>query len=472
MEYNENKIAEIVKQVVSELGISPEPRDIAGTDRIGTVLFDTMEESVKAALAAQKRLADMTLTDRALMIDAMRLVSREHAEELAGLSVEETGMGRRDDKVLKIRLAADKTPGTEDLKAAAFTGDRGLTLVEMAPFGVIGAVTPSTNPAPTVINNAISIIAAGNAVVFAPHPAAREVSQKTMLMLNRAIVSAGGPDNLITGMKAPSIEGAQILFSHPDISLLLVTGGPAVVRAAMKTEKKVIAAGPGNPPAVIDESADFENAADSVISGASFDNGILCTAEKEVLLADGAAESILRIMRRDKRVYELSLQQIDRLAEIVIKESGAEPVLDRNYVGKNASVIASAIGLNIDPSVRLLWAEVPEDHVFMHTEQLMPVLPFARTGDIDSTIRKAIRMEGGNRHTAVMHSKNVENLTKMARQSACSIFVKNGPSYMGLGMGEGYATLSIATPTGDGLVKTSNFTRPLRCVLVDNFRIV
>ncbi|MFH1416518.1 MAG: aldehyde dehydrogenase family protein [Elusimicrobiota bacterium] len=471
MEIDAKHIEQIVREVVGRM---EEQEDSCSPDLSdGSVFFDTMEEAVRAAGKSQKSLVSMSLSKRQDLICAMREASRREAESLAISAREETGMGRTEDKVLKNLLAADKTPGIEDLQPVAYSGDRGLTLVERAPYGVIGAVTPSTNPSSTVINNAISIIAAGNSVVFAPHPAASGVSKATISILSEAIVSAGGPRSLITAMKTPSLEGARVLFSHDDIKLLLVTGGPAVVRAAMESNKRVIAAGPGNPPVVIDDTAEPEKTVDSIIKGASFDNGVLCTSEKEVLMTEGASKNILKRMRADNRAYELTRDEMDRLAALVIKKSGrgGEPVIEREFIGRAASVIAEAIGVNVPADTRLLWGLVDEEHDFMWTEQLMPVLPFAVTGDIERTIDLAVSMEGGNGHTAVMHSLNVDNLTRMARRCACSIFVKNGASYMGLGMGEGYAALSIATPTGDGLVKALSFTRPLRCVLVDYFRI-
>lgn len=471
MDIDEKQISEIVREVVSQIEKDDGVRktSLAGSG----VLFSTMEDAIARAKQAQEEFAAMSLELRRKVISAMRQAARKEAENLARLAHEETGLGRWKDKVQKNMLAADKTPGVEDLQPTAYTGDHGLTLVERAPYGVVGAVVPSTNPSSTIINNSISIIAAGNSVVYAPHPAAKKASQLTMKILSEAVVDSGGPEGLITAMEEPSIEGASVLFSHQDIRILLVTGGPAVVRAAMASEKRVIAAGPGNPPVVIDESAEPDKAVDSIIKGASFDNGILCTAEKEVLMTDRCADSIISRMRADNRVYELSAAQMDQLGSIVIKEGGkgTDPILNRDYVGRNASVLAKAIGLDISGDIKLLWGIVDENHVFMWTEQMMPVLPFARTGDIDRTVNLAVQMEGGNGHTAIMHSLNVENLSKMARKAACSIFVKNGPSYMGLGMGEGYASLSIATPTGDGLVRARNFTRPLRCVLVDYFRI-
>jgi len=439
-------------------------------------LFETMEEAVVSSTAAQRFFQSQGLEKRKEIIAAIRVAAVNNSEILASEAQAETKMGRADDKTQKNLLAARKTPGVEDVQPSAFTGDRGMTLVEYGPFGVIGAVIPSTNPTSSVINNAISILSGGNSVIFAPHPAAKNCSLKTITVLQEAVSALGGPPALISAMKKPSLEGAEMLFDDERVRMLAVTGGPAVVKRAMKSEKRVIAAGPGNPPAVVDETANFPRCAQDIISGASFDNGVLCTAEKEVIVCEKAWVSFLDALRADKRAYELTEKQIDEVAKIAIREPATpekpEAVVNRDFIGRDAAVIAKSIGVEVPSSVRLLWAAVPEGHPYVWTEQLMPVLPVVKVSGIEEAVDLAVRVEGGNRHTAVMHSLNVENLSKMARAVQVSIFVKNGPSYMGLGMGEGYATLTIATPTGEGLTKAKDFTRELRCALVDNFRIV
>jgi len=483
LQFREDEIQKLVQEVLRRLNSpSPElssavimtPSSTSGSG--DSAICRSLEEAVSLSGRAQKIFSKQGLAHREKVIAAIRKVSIENAERWAKMAVEETKMGRWEDKVKKNTLAATKTPGVEDIRPEAYTGDHGLTLVERAPFGIIAAVTPSTNPAATIINNTISILAAGNSVIFAPHPASKNVVHDCILKINDAIVGAGSPSGLITTVDPPSVEFTKALLNHPEVKVNLVTGGPAIVRVAMGAGKKTIAAGPGNPPVVVDETAEFPRTTDAIITGASFDNGVLCTAEKETILVEAVAEKFLRYMRQDARAYELTLEQMDALAKVVIKHPGkrgsCEGEMNRDYVGRNASVIARAIGLNIPDSIRLLWAVVPNEHPFVWTEQLMPVMPVTIVRDIDSAIKLAVEAEGGNHHTFIMHSLNIANLTEMARASQGSIFVKNGPSFMGLGMGEGYATLSIATPTGDGLTKASTFTRPLRCVLVDYFRIL
>lgn len=475
MDIQEKDIKTIVEQVLKKMeGLSLSSGAAVTAPVSGGPLYETLDQCFSAAERAQKILVGLGLVKRGRIIDAIRKKARENAEYLSKITVEETKMGRVDDKIKKNLLAADKTPGVEDLQPTVYTGDRGLTLVERAPFGVIASVTPSTNPTSTVINNGMSIIAAGNAVIFAPHPASKHCSQETVRLMNEAIVEAGGPNGLITTAIKPSIEFTQNLLNHPKIKMNIVTGGPAIVKVAMTAGKKTIAAGPGNPPCVVDETAVIERAAQDMVTGASFDNGILCTAEKETLVVAAVFDRFVEALRKDKRGYELTAKQMDELSKIVIKEPGGkcrEGVMNRDFVGRNASVIAKAINLNIPDEVRLLWGIVDKNHSFVWTEQLLPVMPVVKMNNVDEAIEFGIEVEGDNHHTFIMHSLNVDKLTKMARECQGSIFVKNGPSLMGLGMGEGYASLSIATPTGDGLAKASNFTRPLRCVMVDYFRI-
>lgn len=439
-------------------------------------LFSSVDEAVSAATKAQSVFEDHGMSVRRCVVRALRKAANENAERWAGLAVEETKMGRIEDKALKNRLCADRTPGVDDLVSLAYTGDKGLTLVEYAPFGVVAAVTPSNNPVATVISNAIAILAAGNAVVFAPHPAAVKVCQDAFEILAAAAVGAGAPPGLIASTLEVTHESTRELLFHPDVNLNLVTGGPAIVRVALSTGRvrKTIAAGPGNPPVVVDETALFPDCAQDIIYGASFDNNVLCISEKEVIVTAAAEMRFLNCMRDDPRAYELSSGQMDALAAVVIKggpdEQGGRSI-DHHYVGRDAEVLARSIGLNVPPATRVLWGRVAADHPFIWVEQLMPVLPVTVCPNVDAAIELACRAEGGNHHTASMFSTNLANLTKMGRRLKCSIFVKNAPNLYGLGLGEGYASMSIGTPTGDGITKPSHFVRPLHCCLVGYFRI-
>lgn len=482
MEINEAAIRALVEQVVARLqtpggaAAAPAPAVTQGGALAGQAgVFGDIESAVRAARKAFEDLMGCTLETRRRMIAAMRETGLAHLEEIARLAVEETGMGRAEDKVLKNRIAITATPGVEDLVPVSFTDDHGLTLVERAPYGVVGSITPSTNPTETIFNNAIGMVAAGNAVVFNAHPAARKVSARTVSILNEAIQRAGGPANVLCTVAEPTIETAQKLFESPLVNLLVVTGGPAVVRAAMKSAKKVIAAGPGNPPVVVDETADLVKAGRDIVSGASLDNNVICIDEKEVLAVSSIADELKAQMKKHG-AFELNAEQTAAVTRLVIKEAGGpgrEGAANKDFVGKDAGLIARAIGVEVPPGTRLLLCEVGRDHPLVWTEQLMPVLPLVRLANVDEAIELAVACEHGFRHTAVMHSRNIEKLSKMAKVMNCSLFVKNGSAYNGLGFGgAGFTSWTIASPTGEGLTRATTFSRERRCALIDYFRIV
>jgi propionaldehyde dehydrogenase len=437
----------------------------------GRWLCDTAEEAVGNAKAAQQLLADSTLEKRAELIDAMRKAAIENAEHLAKLANEETGYGSVAAKIQKNLLVARRTPGVEDLSTYCQTGDNGIMLIEQAPFGVIGSITPSTNPTSTVINNAISMIAAGNSVVFNPHPAAKKSSQEAMRILNDAILRAGGPATLITTVKEPTLDSGQAIMTHPDVAMLSITGGEAVVSVAMKIGKKCIAAGPGNPPVIVDETADIDKAGKDIVDGASFDNNVLCIAEKEVFVVSSVADRLMAAMEKNG-AYRVNGADIDKIVHTVLIPKDGRHVINRKYVGRDAAVILRDSGVSFAGNPRLVIAEVDKNHPFVMTEMLMPVLAIVRVRDIDEAIEESFRAEQNCKHSAMIHSTNVHNMSKAARRMNTTIFVKNAPSFSGLGFGgEGYTTMTIATPTGEGVTSARTFTRLRRCVLYGDFRI-
>ncbi len=440
----------------------------------GTGAYATVDEAVAAARRAQPLFVRLPLATRARILASIRQTMIEQAAALAKAAHEETGLGRVEDKVVKNLLVTEKTPGLEDLRPRAVTGDHGLSLIEPAPFGVIGAITPVTNPTSTIICNAIGMLAAGNAVVFNVHPSAKACSILTVALLNRAIRAAGGPPDVVTCVANPTIETAQELMRHPGVRLVVVTGGGAVVKAAMASGKRAICAGPGNPPVVVDETAHLDRAGRDIVLGASTDNNIICTDEKEVLVVSSAADSLIRAMTTAGAVL-IDQRLLAQLEKVIFTstEGPARPAhVNPALIGKNASVILQHIGMHVPDSVRLGIVEVDEHHPLLWTEQMMPILPVCRVPNVDAAIDLAVRVEGGNRHSAIMHSTNIDSLSRMARECDCSIFVKNGRSQAGLGLdAEGYASFTIASPTGDGLTGPRSFSRWRRCVMVDHFRI-
>jgi acyl-CoA reductase-like NAD-dependent aldehyde dehydrogenase len=481
MALSEQQIKQLTDEIVRSLygnvnqaaaGLSPASQQKPSpTISDGRWLCDSVDEAVANAKRAQQQLAEMTLEKRGELVDAMRRYAIDYAEYLATLAYEDTGYGHVAHKIEKNLLVARRTPGVEDLDTEAKTGDMGMMLQERAPFGVVGSITPSTNPTSTIINNAISIIAAGNAVVFNPHPGAKRCSQESMRLMNEAIVSAGGPGALITGVKEPSMDSGQQIMHHPDIPILSITGGDAVVRVAMKSGKRVIAAGPGNPPVIVDETADIPAAARDIVDGASFDNNIMCICEKEVFVVEQVAQQLMTEMVRNG-AWQIRGREIDQVLAVTLVQKDGRYVINRKYVGRNASQILRDAGVSFQGEPRLIIAQVEESHPFVQVEMLMPVLPVVLSPNVDAAIDAAVRAEQGCHHSAMIHSTNVHNMSKAAKRLDTTLFVKNAPCYAGLGFGgEGFTTMTIATPTGEGVTSARSFTRSRRCVLYGDFRI-
>lgn len=459
---------ETVRKVVEEVF-----REVLGNQPPAPVsdgIFPDMDSAIVAADAAWRAYLDCSMKDRARFVRVIRDVALvpEHLEYMARCAVEETGMGNITDKIAKNRAVAELTPGTEDLTTEAWSGDDGLTTVEISPFGVIGAIAPTTNPTETIINNGIGMLAAGNAVVFSPHPRATKISQWLIRELNRALAEAGAPPNLIVTVAEPSIENTNAMMQHKLVRLLVATGGPAIVKAVLSSGKKAIGAGAGNPPAVVDATADIEKAARDIVNGASFDNNLPCTAEKEVIAVECVAD-LLKFEMAKNGAYELrDPALIAKLEAMVV--NGRHAVTD--WVGKDAWRILEAIGVVPPPGTRLIIAEVPFEHPFVRVELMMPILPIVRAKNVSEAIDMAVIAEHGNRHTAIMHSTDVNALTRMAKRIQTTIFVKNGPSYAGIGIGgEGYCSFTIAGPTGEGLTSARTFARRRRCVLVGGLNV-
>ncbi len=465
MNIDERLVAGIVNAVLSRMGDGADSSADADVGSCG--VFESMDEAVEAAAAAQKKYLNCTMHDRAAYVQAIRdvVLDQENLSYLSRQSVEETEMGNYEHKLIKNRLAATKTPGIEDLTTEAMSGDDGLTLVEYSPFGVIGAITPTTNPTETIICNSIGMLAAGNSIVFSPHPRAKNVSLHLVRLINRALAEAGAPANLVVTVSKPSIENTNAMMAHPLVRMLVATGGPGIVKTVLSSGKKAIGAGAGNPPVVVDETANIEKAGKDIIDGCCFDNNLPCIAEKEVIVVDSAADYLIFNMKKNGAYEVKDPELIDRLVKLAVQENGKSPVT--SFVGKSAKYILEQVGVQVGDDVKAIIMQTAEDHPFVQVELMMPILPIVRVPDVDAAIEMAIRVEHGNRHTAIMHSRNVDKLTKMAKLIQTTIFVKNGPSYAGIGVGgEGYTTFTIAGPTGEGLTSAKSFARRRRCVLV------
>ncbi len=471
---DEKKVTQLVKDVLSEMDLSTIKKP---NNRKQIGVFDTMEEALEAVNKAYTEFRKYNKQQRENIISEIRKLTHAEAETMAKLAVEDTGMGNVYHKILKHHLVADKTLGTEDLDTRAFSGDGGLTLVEMAPYGIIGAITPSTNPSCTVICNSICMLAGGNAVVFSPHPGAKRISAYAVDLVNRAVLAAGGPENVVVTVANPTMESSKMMVNHPSVKMLVATGGPGVVKMLLSSGKKAIGAGAGNPPVIVDETADIKKAAKDIVDGCTFDNNLPCIAEKEVFALREIADELIHHMVKNG-CYLLNDRQIKELEDVVLvwtenKKGEKVRTINKKWVGRDAKKILAEIGVKASDDIRCIICETDFSQIFVQEELMMPILPIVRVNTFDEAVEMAVKAEHGNRHTAHLHSKNVDHMTQYAKAIETTIFVKNAPSYAGIGFNaEGWTTFTIAGPTGEGITSPRSFTRLRRCVLSDALYII
>ncbi len=493
---NETLIRDVVAEVLGRLGgaaptAAPAPAPAAKHDcgcngksvsssspaRRGNLgVFEDASDACAAAHEAFLQLQQKGVAARVKIVEIVKAMAEANAETWGKLELDETKIGRLDHKIAKLEIIK-LVPGVEWLRPDARSGDHGITLEEYTPFGVVGAVTPSTHSIPTLSGNIVNICAAGNAVVFNPHPAAARCAAVAIRAYNEAIYRETGIENIATIISKPSMESFAAMCKHEAVRLLLVTGGPGVVKAAMQTGKRAICAGPGNPPVYVDDTACMTRAAKAIIQGASFDNNLLCIGEKEVFALDKIADKLMAQMEQNGAV-RLSNAQLDALTKAAFTITPGQgggcghASVNKDFIGKDPIVLAKAAGLNIPPGTQLLFAETGADHPFVVEEQMMPFVPITRVKNLEEGVARSLEAEHGYKHTSIIHSHDLEALTAMGRALDTTLFIKNGPCMAGLGLGgEGYLSYSIATPTGEGVTNPKTFTRVRRCVMVDNLRI-
>lgn len=474
-------IAEIAREVVARLRTQMQPGPVAAQATAAPAqrataardgVFATVDEAVNAAYEAQKKVAALPLADRKRIVDIIVRICNDRREELGRMEMEETKVGRLDHKILKLTNMRFVL-SVDSLHTEARSNETGVCLIEHAPWGVVGMMLPVTHSVPTMASNAINVVAAGNTAVFGPHPSGAKVAQYALQLWNREIERELGIANVFTTTVEPTIEAAEQIFHHPKVALLCCTGGAAVAKAAAQSGKRVIAGGPGNPPVVVDETADLDRAARCIIEGAAFDNNLLCIGEKEVFVVASVADAFIAAMKR-AGAYQLDAAAVDRLTRAAFSfEGGGRPHLKKDLVGKDVAVLAKAAGVQAPPGTDLLFGETEENHPFVVTEQMMPFIPIVRVNCADAAIRAAVKAEHGFGHTAIIHTNNLETATKMARAMNTTLFIHNASSPASLGVGgPGYFSHTIATPTGEGITTPLTFTRERQMVVGDALRII
>jgi aldehyde dehydrogenase len=477
---NQALVEDVVSEVMRRLGGRATPmrteaprREFASEAAGQHGIFSKVDDAVAAATEAQKKLVRLSLDERDGIVKLIKAMCKENAQAWGKMELDETKIGRLDHKIEKLQIL-ELVPGVEFLRTSAMSGSNGVCLEEFAPFGVIGIITPVTHSVPTLAANVINMIASGNAIVANPHPSGTQCAAHAVREFNKAIAAKFGAENLITVISPPTLESAEAVFNHRGIALLVVTGGPAVARAALAARKRAIVAGPGNPPVVVDETACLENAAASIVKGGAYDNNLLCIGEKQVFCVESVFDKLMATMEKHGG-FILNSSQVDALTRNAFKvdpKDGKQHV-NKDFVGRDAAVLAQAAGVRVPPTTQLLVGETDFDHVFVQQEQMMPFVPFVRVRNVDEAIDLAIQSEHGYRHTALIHSRNLDTITRFGRKANVTVFVANGPSMSGLGLGgQGYLSYSIATPTGEGITTPLTFTRTRRIMMTGNLRMI
>ncbi|UCE56382.1 MAG: aldehyde dehydrogenase [Desulfobacterales bacterium] len=477
MNLDEKLVNRIVEKVVErmaeqEADTRPAANVSAGKAGITEGIFQDIKTCVQAAVAAQRQLLALPMEVRRKIVQAIREIGQAKAQDYGCMEFEETGLGKAEDNVAKVQSSCE-VPGMEDLTPEVYAGDKGVTIIERLPVGVIASVNPITNGSPTIIFNAIMMISGGNTVVMNPHPKTKKVSASLIRDLNLAIMKAGGPPNCVCCIEDPTVPSAQQLMTDPDVNMIAVTGGHGVVAFATSTGKRVIAGGPGNPPVVVDETADLDRAAQCIIQGAAFSNCTACASEKEIFVVDSVAGKLKEKLKK-YGAYEISADQGNELLNNIFKEvkgPGEPGVINMDYIGRSPQVILKSIGLNIGSDIQIVILETDKGHPLVWTEQIMPVLPVVRCPDVDQAIEWALAAEQNNGHTMAIHSNSLANIRKMASRARCASFIKNGACGLGgVGVtGEGFVSFHIAT-NGEGHTRPKMFTQIRRCVMTDDLR--
>lgn len=463
-------VEKVVRQVVSATGSSAQVRV---HDKGDLGVFDDMNDAVEAAHEAFLLFRERSIQCKKRITDAVRQMALDHKEELARMTVEETGMGRVDHKIAKFINAAKNSPGAEYLQPQAWSGKNGMAVDEYAPFGVIGNITPSTHPGPVMINNIIIQLLGGNTIAFNPHPSAKRVNAKVIQLANQYMMEADAPKNLVTCVKEPTLETAKILYGHHQVALLSVTGGPMMVDMAMTYPKKVIAAGPGNPPVLVDETANLRLAAREITDSASFDNNVLCLGEKVIFVVESVFDTFIQEFEKAGN-YKLTNRQIDDLGKKALKQDGKHWIIGREHVGKSAQFLGKSLGLNLSAEVPMLFGETDRNHPWVVAEQMTCCIPVVKVKDFEDGLQAAIKAEHRFKHTASIFTRDMNRATRYAREFDSSIVTINGGNLRGNGgdSGEGYFSHTIATPSGEGITTPLDFVRKRRIMTHQSLRFV
>ncbi|MBP5233035.1 MAG: bifunctional acetaldehyde-CoA/alcohol dehydrogenase [Planctomycetes bacterium] len=411
------------------------PAATAAAPATGAEAAAALDALIARVKAAQAVFADFTQEQVDAIFRAAALAATNARIPLAQMAVAETGMGVVEDKVIKNHFASEYIYNKyrHYRTCGVIEEDEAFGIVKVAePLGVIAGIVPTTNPTSTAIFKSLIALKTRNGIIFSPHPRARKSTIAAARVVYEAAVRAGAPENIIGWLEEPTVALSQRLMQHPDISLILATGGPGMVKAAYSSGTPAVGVGAGNTPVVIDESADIEMAVSSVLQSKTFDNGMICASEQSVTVVEPVYDAVkAEFLKRG--AYILTAREAERVGAVV----QVDGKLNAAIVGQSASAIAEMAGVKVPADAKVLIAEtagVGPEYPFSR-EKLSPVLGMYRAPDFAAALDNAEKLlnYGGLGHTSVLFTdpNNHDRVAAFGKRMNTSRTLVNMPSSQG-----------------------------------------
>lgn len=402
---------------------------------------EALEALIKRVKKAQEIFETYSQEQVDKIFKAAALAANKMRIPLAQMAVEETGMGVVEDKVIKNHFASEyiynKHKNAKTCGVIKEDKPNGIKIVAQ-PLGVIAGVIPTTNPTSTAIFKSLITLKTRNGIIFSPHPRAKKCTIEAARIVLEAAVKAGAPEDIIGWIDTPSLELTNMLMTHDDIATILATGGPGMVKAAYSSGKPALGVGPGNTPAIIDETADIKMAVSSILMSKTFDNGMICASEQSVVIVDSVYDEVMKEFQY-RGGYLLNKKEKEKVAKTIIIDGK----LNAAIVGQPAYKIAQMAGVEVPQQAKVLMGEVTKIDLaeeFSH-EKLSPVLAIYRASDFDEAVQKAYELVvlGGAGHTSVLYTdeRKQDRINKFAAKLHTSRILINSPSSQG-GIGDLY----------------------------------
>ena len=406
-----------------------------------------VRDLVEKAKAAQQELAQKSQAEVDAIVASIAKAGVRNAERLAQMANEDTGFGKVADKVIKNIFGSQMVyEHIKDMKTIGILDrdEANKTYTIAAPVGVIAGLIPSTNPTSTAFYKSEISIKAGNAIVFSPHPSALRSISEAIKVIRQAIAEAGGNENLVSCISLPTMQATDNLMKHPDVALILATGGSAMVRAAYSSGTPAIGVGPGNGPAYIEKTADLPLAVKRIMDSKTFDYGTICASEQSVVCDDDMAEAVQKEMEK-QGAYFLTDEERLKLGKYILRANGT---MNPAIVGKSPQVIGELAGINVPASAKVIVAKedgIGKGHPYSN-EKLAPILAFYTASDYKAIAKlcdEILRYEGAG-HTFSMHTKDDRMVEYFAERMPASRIIINSPSALG-GIGASTALMPALT---------------------------